>query len=113
MNLVNLVNEAADAVGKVFGSGKGTGAFVLAAPVAALITSGVIAHLDDKQEKQLQAEKERLQKDALCKQEAIIQTLKQEAQESRERQDYLEKLNHQLQVALADFQKEAAQNGQV
>lgn len=70
MNLVNLVNEAADAVGKVFGSGKGTGAFVLAAPVAALITSGVIAHLDDKQEKQ-------------------------------------------LQVALADFQKEAAQNGQV
>ena len=42
MNLVNLVNEAADAVGKVFGSGKGTGAFVLAAPVVALITSGVI-----------------------------------------------------------------------
>ena len=113
MNLVNLVNEAADVLGKVCGSGKGTGAFILAAPVAALITSGIIAHLDDKQEKQLQAEKERLQKDALCKQEAIIQALKQEAQESRERQDYLEKLNHQLQVALADFQKEAAQNGQV
>lgn len=107
MNLVNLVNEAADAVGKVFGSGKGTGVFVLAAPVVALITSGVITHLDDKQKKQLQAEKERLQK------EAIIQVLKQEAQESCERQDYLEKLNHQLQVALADFQKEAAQNGQV
>lgn len=113
MNLVNLVNEAADAVGKVFGSGKGTGTFVLAAPVVALITSGVITHLDDKQKKQLQAEKERLQKEAICKQEAIIQVLKQEAQESCERQDYLEKLNHQLQVALADFQKEAAQNGQV
>ena len=29
MNLVNLVNEAADAMGKVCGSGKGTGAFIL------------------------------------------------------------------------------------
>lgn len=111
MNLVKLVNEAADAVGKVFGCGKGTGAFVLAAPVVALITSGAVSYLDGKQKKQLQAEKERLQKDALCKQEAIIRALKQEAQESRERQDYLEELNHQLQVALADFQREAAQDG--
>lgn len=49
-NLIKLVNEAAEAVGKVFGGGKGTGAFVLAAPVAALIVSGVADYIDDKQQ---------------------------------------------------------------
>ena len=53
-NLIKLVNEAAEAVGKVFGGGKGTGAFVLAAPVAALIVSGVTDYIDDKQQKQIQ-----------------------------------------------------------
>lgn len=53
-NLIKLVNEAAEAVGKVFGGGKGTGAFVLAAPVAALIVSGVADYIDDKQQKQIQ-----------------------------------------------------------
>lgn len=111
--LVKLVNEAAEAVGKVFGGGKGTGAFVLVAPVAALITSEVVTYIDDKQKKQVQAEKERLQKEAMRKQEAVIQALKQEAQISRERQDYLENLNKQLQEALEDFQREAAQDEQI
>ena len=111
--LVKLVNEAAEAVGKVFGGGKGTGAFVLAAPVAALITSEVVTYIDDKQKKQVQAEKERLQKEAMRKQEAVIQALKQEAQISRERQDYLENLNKQLQEALEDFQREAVQDEQI
>ena len=111
--LVKLVNEAAEAVGKVFGGGKGTGAFVLAAPVAALITSEVVTYIDDKQKKQVQAEKERLQKEAMRKQEAVIQSLKQEAQISRERQDYLENLNKQLQEALEDFQREAVQDEQI
>ena len=111
--LVKLVNEAAEAVGKVFGGGKGTGAFVLAAPVAALITSEVVTYIDDKQKKQVQAEKERLQKEAMRKQEAVIQALKQEAQISRERQDYLENLNKQLQEALEDFQRGAAQDEQI
>ena len=111
--LVKLVNEAAEAVGKVFGGGKGTGAFVLAAPVAALITSEVVTYIDDKQKKQVQAEKERLQKEGMRKQEAVIQALKQEAQISRERQDYLENLNKQLQEALEDFQREAVQDEQI
>ena len=102
--LVKLVNEAAEAVGKVFGGEKGTGAFVLAAPVAALITSEVVTYIDDKQKKQVQAEKERLQKEGMRKQEAQI---------SRERQDYLENLNKQLQEALEDFQREAAQDEQI
>lgn len=105
-NLIKLVNEAAEAVGKVFGGGKGTGAFVLAAPVAALIVSGVADYIDDKQQKQIQAEKERLQKEAISKQAALIQALRDDAQMSRERQDYLESLNQQLQKALEDFQRE-------
>lgn len=112
-NLIKLVNEAAKAVGKVFCGGKGTGAFVLAAPVAALIVSGVADHIDDKQQKQIQAEKERLQKEAISKQAALIQALRDDAQMSRERQDYLECLNQQLQKALEDFQREAVQDEQV
>ena len=112
-NLIKLVNEAAKAVGKVFGGGKGTGAFVLAAPVAALIVSGVADYIDDKQQKQIQAEKERLQKEAISKQAALIQALRDDAQMSRERQDYLESLNQQLQKALEDFQREVVQDEQV
>ena len=112
-NLIKLVNEASEAVGKVFGGGKGTGAFVLAAPVAVLIASGVVDCIDDKQQKQLQDEKERLQKEAIRKQAALIQVLRDDAQMSRERQDYLESLNQQLQKALEDFQKEKVQDEQV
>ena len=112
-NLIKLVNEAAEAVGKGFGGGKGTGAFVLAAPVAALIVSGVAEYIDDKQQKQIQAEKERLQKEAISKQAALIQALRDDAQMSRERQDYLESLNQQLQKALEDFQREVVQDEQV
>ena len=112
-NLIKLVNEAAKAVGKVFGGGKGTGAFVLAAPVAALMVSGVTEHIDDKQQKQIKAEKDRLQREAISKQAALIQALRDDAQLSRERQDYLECLNQQLQKALEDFQREAVQDEQV
>ena len=108
-NLIKLVNEAAEAVGKFFGVGKGTGAFVLAAPVAALIVSGVAEYIDDKQQKQIQAEKERLQREAISKQAALIQALRDDAQLSRERQDYLECLNQQLQKALEDFQRQDEQ----
>lgn len=87
--------------------------FVLAAPVAALIVSGVADYIDDKQQKQIQAEKERLQKEAISKQAALIQALRDDAQMSRERQDYLECLNQQLQKALEDFQREAVQDEQV
>lgn len=112
-NLVKLVNEAADAVGKVFGGGKGTGAFVLAAPIATLLTVGIVDYIDDKQKQQLRAEKERLQKEAMRKQEAIIQSLKSEAKMSREQQDYLKKLNSQLQQAIEELREVSVQNEQV
>ena len=72
-----------------------------------------IDYIDDKQQKQIQAEKERLQKEAISKQAALIQALRDDAQMSRERQDYLECLNQQLQKALEDFQREAVQDEQV
>lgn len=112
-HLVTLVNEAAEAVGKVFGRGKGTGAFVLAAPIAALLTAGIVDYIDDKQQQQLQAEKERLQKEAMRKQEAIIQSLKSDAKMSQERQNYLQELNSQLQQAIEELQEESVQNEQV
>ena len=86
----------------------------MTAPVAALIVSGVADYIDDdKQQKQIQAEKERLQKEAISKQAALIQALRDDAQMSRERQDYLESLNQQLQKALEDFQREVVQDEQV
>ena len=109
-HLVQLVNEAAEAVGKVFGGGKGTGAFVLAAPIATMITAGIVDYIDDKQQQQLQAEKERLQKEAMRKQEALIQTLKSEAEMSQDRQDYLMELNIQLQQAIEELQEVSVQN---
>ena len=78
-----------------------------------LIVSGVTDYIDDKQQKQIQAEKERLQKEAISTQAALIQALRDDAQMSRERQDYLECLNQQLQKALEDFQREAVQDEQV
>lgn len=112
-NLIKLVNEAAEAVGKVFGGGKGTGAFVLAAPVAALIVSGVADYIDDKQQKQIQAEKERLQKEAISKQAALIQALRDDAQMSRRASRLLGVPESAATKSIEDFQREAVQDEQV
>ena len=78
------------------------GIFVLAAPVVALAAGGVgvASHLKNKQLKQ---EKERLYKEALKKHQAIIQTLKSEADADKERLDYLHSLNILLQQAIKDL----------
>ena len=112
-NLIKLVNEAAEAVGKVFGGGKGTGAFVLAAPVAALIVSGVADYIDDKQQKQIQAEKERLQKEAISKQAALIQALRDDAQMSPRASRLLGVPESATTKSIGGFQREAVQDEQV
>lgn len=93
------------AAGAVVGGGMVAGVFVLAAPVAALAAGGVgiASHLKNKQLKQ---EKERLYKVALEKHEAIIRALKEEAEESKERLEYLQSLNILLQQAIKDLQKD-------
>lgn len=88
--------------GAIFGGGMVTGIFVLAAPVAILAATGVGigSHLKNKQLKQ---EKERLYKEALAKHQAIIQALKDEADASKERIDYLTSLNILLERAIRDL----------
>lgn len=90
------------AAGGIVGGGMVAGVFVLAAPVAVLAAGGVgvAAHLKSKQLKQ---ERERLYKEVLRKHEAIIQALKDEADASKERIEYLQSLNILLQRALNDL----------
>lgn len=91
--------------GAIVGGGMVAGIFVLAAPIAVLAASGVgIAnHLKNKQ---LQQEKERLYKEVLRKHEAIIQALKEEANATQERLDYLQSLNILLQKAIEDLSQD-------
>ena len=75
----------------------------MALPIAGFAAAGVgiAAHLHSKQ---LRQEKERLYKEVLTRHEAIIQALKDEADASRERLDYLQSLNILLQQAVKDLQ---------
>lgn len=93
------------AAGSLVGGGMAAGVFVLAAPVAVLAAGGVgiAAHLKNQQ---LRQEKERLYKEALKKQEAIIQELKRTNDANKERIDYLNSLNILLTQAIKDLQKD-------
>ena len=88
--------------GGLVGGGMVAGIFVLAAPIALCAAggAGLAYHLKNKQ---LQQEKERLYKEALSKHEAIINALKDEADSSKERLDYLQSLNILLQQAVKDL----------
>lgn len=88
--------------GGVVGGGMVAGVFVLAAPVAILAASGVGAasYLKNKQLKQ---EKERLYKEALKKHQSIIQAIRNENNENKERMDYLQSLNVLLTQAIKDL----------
>ena len=88
--------------GAVVGGGMVAGVFVLATPVAALAAGGVCvaSHLKSKQ---LRQEKERLYKEALKRHQAIIHALKEEAEATKERVDYLQSLNILLQQAVRDL----------
>ena len=124
--VVNIINEATSAlndktrtigesaipgvlVGALSGVGGGmiAGACAFVSPVGTLVATGsvAIAHLVNKQRKQrkLQQEKECLYKEALKKQEAIIKALKEEAEATKERLDYLQSLNALLQQAVKDL----------
>lgn len=91
--------------GAVVGGGMVAGVFVLAAPIAALAAGGVgiAGHL---KAKQLRQEKERLYREALRKQQAIINALQEEANASKERIDYLQSLNILLQRAIMDLRRD-------
>lgn len=90
------------AAGALVGGGMVAGVFVLAAPVAIFAAGGVgIVTLWKK--KQLQQEKESLYKEVLARHEGIINALKDEADATKERLEYLQGLNILLQQALKDL----------
>lgn len=124
--VVNIINEATSAlndktrtiresaipgvlIGALSGVGGGmiAGACAFISPVGTLVaTAGsvAIAHLVNvKKQRKLQQEKERLYKEAIIKQEAIIKALKEEAEATKERLDYLQSLNALLQQAVNDL----------
>ena len=99
------ITSGLSAVGHIVGGGMVSGIFVLAAPIAGLAATGVgiASHLKSKQLKQ---EKERLYEEALKKHQAIIQTLKNEADAYQKRLDYLQSLNILLTQAIKDLRKD-------
>ncbi|HEM6309882.1 TPA: ADP-ribosylglycohydrolase family protein [Streptococcus suis] len=93
------------AAGALVGGGMVAGLFVLAAPVAILAGGGLaIANILNQQH--LQQEKKRLYKVALQKHQAIIEALKTENQENKERIDYLTSLNILLQKAIKELKED-------
>ncbi|MDW8714412.1 ADP-ribosylglycohydrolase family protein [Streptococcus suis] len=93
------------AAGALIGGGMVAGFFVLAAPVAILAGGGLaIANILNQQH--LQQEKKRLYKVALQKHQAIIEALKTENQENKERIDYLTSLNILLQKVIEELKED-------
>lgn len=105
------ITSGLSAVGHIVGGGMVSGIFVLAAPIAGLAATGVgiASHLKSKQLKQ---EKERLYEEALKKHQAIIQTLKNEADADQKRLDYLQSLNILLTQAIKDLRKDLNVEGE-
>lgn len=99
------ITSALATAGALVGGGMVAGVFVLAAPVAALGAAGygIASHLRNQR---FQQEKERLYKEAIKKHEAIIRALKEEADASKERIEYLQSLNILLQRAIHDLQSD-------
>lgn len=91
--------------GGIIGGGMVAGVFVLSMPAVILGGAGVGVAAYRKN-KQLCQEKERLHKEALSKHDAIIKTLKEEADADKERLDYLQSLNILLQKAITDLQND-------
>lgn len=83
-------------------AGAVAGAFIFAVPVAVL--AGTVTH--HIKAKQLEKEKISLYEEALKKHEAIIKALREELYATKERMDYLNSLNINLQQIIKDLQKD-------
>lgn len=91
------------AAGSIIGGGMVAGIGVLAAP--AVILGGIgVAGTSYIKNKKLREAKEITYKEALAKQNAILQVLKDERNADKERIEYLNKLNILLQAAIKDLQ---------
>lgn len=93
------------AAGGIVGAGAAAGIFVLAAPVAVLAGTSVAISKNLKH-KQLKQERERLYKEALTKHQALIVELDKQVDASKERIDYLSKLNVLLEGAIRQLKED-------
>lgn len=91
------------AAGGVIGGGMAAGIAVLAAPAVVLGGAGigVASHIKNKK---LREAKELIYKNALAKQNAILNALKEESNADKERIEYLNGLNILLKSAIKDLQ---------
>lgn len=90
------------AAGGVIGGGMVAGIGVLAAPAVILGGAGV-AVASNQKNKKLMASKQSCYNEAVRKQTAIQQALKEEINADKERMDYLTSLNTLLQAAIVDL----------
>ncbi|WP_312433298.1 hypothetical protein [Lacrimispora sp.] len=91
--------------GALVGGGMAAGIFVLAAPVA-IFAAGGVGLASHAKNKQLKQEKGRLLKEAVAKQNAIINALKEESTADKDRIDYLTSLNILLQAAIDNLKQD-------
>ena len=101
----SAIMSALGVIGKFFGVKAGVSIVILSLPVALLGISGyaVGAKVRDKY---LRQERERLKNIAIEKQYAMIQELKKESKETKERIEYLTKLNIMLESVINDLKKD-------
>lgn len=91
------------AAGGLIGGGMAAGIAVLAAP-AVILGGAAIGATSYVNNKNLRESKELLYKNALIKQTAILEALKEECNADKERIEYLNGLNTLLQAAIKDLQ---------
>lgn len=103
---VDLLNGAADCLGKIVGKGKGTGYVMMSAPIVALIAQGIKSHLDKEQLKKVLAEKERIYQETLRRHEAAIRVLETKTEIAEERQKELLAYKDKLHDAILQQQIE-------
>lgn len=99
------MTSALATAGGLVGGGMAAGVAVLAAP--AVILGGLgYALVRNNRENKLKEERQRLYNLALQKHQAIINALKDSAQMSKERADYLQSLNILLQQAIKELKQD-------
>lgn len=91
--------------GKIVGGGMVAGIGVLTAPAIVLGVGGYAA-LSRRKRKKLEQTKESLLQEAIAKHDAILQELNNELNLSKERMEYLNRLNIILQAAINDLEED-------
>lgn len=93
--------------GGLIGGGMVAGIAVLAAP-AVILTAGAVAISGRITQKKIEEKKEELLKASVAKYDAIVRTLNNDVNMTKERVEYLNNINTILQVAIRDLRADLA-----